>query len=271
MKFCTITYLPPAVKFPTADFKANLQKHKTRYPLICFSDSAQDIPDLIQIPNPEPKGGGSYKPWFVNNRIFLTAVSIALKNGYTHFCYLEADCRVGRDYWDEVLWNEFCDYPMPIVTGGSMVAYNPCNADRAAAIRWLELLKNNTSPSKLPIAHYGWKAANLGTGACVFCNGALGVYSVSEMARLFDLTKTTTEAAKSNPWDQEIGFRMWERYGRDVYYLVGHLVSIFSGYGNVLSTEEERLHWLEQGRFVAVHQVKGVDNTLGKHPPLEKK
>lgn len=270
MKFCTIAYLPPAIRFPTAEFKENLKQFKTRFPLLVFSESKHDFPGLISIPDPEPRTGHGHK-YFTNNRIFLTAVLMAMKHGFTHFCYLEADCRVGRDYWDETYWEEFCSHPKPIVTGGTTVVYNPCNTDRQSALRWQELLITNTSPSKLPIATYGWKAANVGTGSCVFVNGALGIYSVSEMARLFDLTKTATEAEKSQPWDMEIGMRMWNRYGRDVYYLVGHLVSVFSGYGNVLSTEEDRLHWLAQGRFVAVHQVKGIkDNAADKHPPLER-
>lgn len=273
MKFCTIAYLPPYPKFSTPEFKANVLAYKTAHPLILFSDTAHpDVPNVLKIGNPEPVTPYAKRNrWFCSNRVFLTAAIIAKGAGYTHFCYLECDCRVGQDHWDKVVWNEFCDDPKPIVVGGTIVTYNPCNTDRLSAVRWGEMMRKHSNPGKLPLATYGSKASRISSGSCPFVMGALGVYSVSEIGRLFDLTKSGDEAAASTAWDMEIGLRMWKVYGPDSFYLLGHLPSVYSSNGNVLNTEAERLQWLAQGKVVAVHQIKGND-AIGdreRHPSLE--
>lgn len=271
MKFCTVAYLPPASKFNTTEFKANLKEFKTTNPLYLFSDTAHDIEGLIRTSNPEPKGPGALaNKWFTNNRVFFTACRIAITSGATHFCYLESDCRIGRDGWDQILWEEFQSYPLPIVIGGTKVVYNPCNAGLTAALRWSEDVKSFSNPGKLPIATYGWLGAADASGSCVFVNGALGVYDLSEIGRLFDLGNSGDEAIKSTAWDMEIGKRLWKIYGPDVYYLVGHLNSVFSTYGNVLTSEELRLQWLKQGRINAVHQIKNQQKeTKARSPSLK--
>jgi hypothetical protein len=269
-KFCTIGYLPPADKFPTVAFLDNLRKFPTKHPLILFSeDTAYGVLDIPNVhfnllkKSPEPgqtvlMPNGKPNPRFTNNRVFLTAIGIAHRLGFTHFCYLEADCRVGRAEWDDVVWREFCEYPLPIVIGGSAVCYNPCNSDRHAAKRWKEFMRFSTSEEswRPPIANYGWKSANDNTGACLFVNGALGIYDISEMGRIWNMSKVWDEAASAGAWDQVNGSRLWKIYGAHVFSIVGHLHSILSTYGDVMTTEVERLEWLNDGRIVATHQIK---------------
>lgn len=266
--FCVIGYLPPADKFPTDEFKANLKEFPTEHKLILFSDGDHPDLDVIKIGNPEPQGpAGRHHKWFTNNRVFFTAARIALKNGYTHFLYLEADCRVGRAGWDDVVWKEFLEHPYPIVFGGTMVAYNPCNSDQKTAIRYGEAATQFFQRMGLPMGTYGYKGAADNTGSSFYVNGALGIYDVSELGRLFDLNNTTKEALEF-AYDSLGGTRMWEKYGADALFLIGNLPSMFSSYGDVMSTPEQRMEWLKSGRFVAVHQVKGLKKALPVATPV---
>jgi hypothetical protein len=54
----------------------------------------------------------------------------------------------------------------------------------------------------------------------------------------------------------EIGGRLWKVFAEDTFDFLGHLDTIYSGYGDILTTEEERMNLLRSGKVVAVHQIK---------------
>jgi hypothetical protein len=67
----------------------------------------------------------------------------------------------------------------------------------------------------------------------------------------------TPIAKDSRAWDVELGVRIWERFGADSYSVIANLQSVFSGYSDSITTEEERLAMLRNGRRL-VHQVKSA-------------
>jgi hypothetical protein len=93
----------------------------------------------------------------------------------------------------------------------------------------------------------------------VFVNGSLGVYDVAALLDLFgtngQLENTVQLAGLSAPWDLEIGKRLWAKHGVGAYEKVTHLTSIYSSYGDVLTTEADRMAMLNNG-VRGVHQVK---------------
>jgi hypothetical protein len=66
------------------------------------------------------------------------------------------------------------------------------------------------------------------------------------------------------PWDKEIGLRMWKAHGLEVFDRIGVLKSSYSSYGNAVTTEAHRKELLTSGKIVAVHQIKSAWK-----PPVE--
>lgn len=257
-----LAYLPPDPKFNGEIFLSNMRKFKTKYPIIFFSDNWPD-PDVFKLRmNPDKIRNASglsdeQRRWIVNNILFFTAMQIASQCKHTHMLYVEADSRVGCDYWDDKVFTEFFSHPGAIC-GGSLVVYNPCNGGLKAAQRWAQVCATNTRKN-FPIATYGFKGAADNSGSCVFVNGSLGVYDVPRLSDFFDMTNAHRLAATCTAWDMEIGKRIWAKYGDDAYDYVVHLTSVYSSYGDALSTESMRMDMLRKGDVVAVHQCKSPE------------
>lgn len=281
MNIAIIGYLPPKTfGYPEA-FLQNIKAFKTRFPLILFTDCDEwvdESPIRIQ-GNMEAVKGRAYpgpysKPnkWAVNNLIFFTAVRIAMAHKITHFLYLEIDCRVRGDYWDEVVFGEYFEKPNAYVMGGSMVCYNPCNSGEESHRRYSELVARQTREGQPMIAVWGaGGAAHLGDTA-IFVNGALGIYDVEWIKKLFapdpedkeapSIENTVGLASAVFAWDFEMGLRMWKLFGVDVYDALAHLTTIFSAYEEIYTKEPFRIKLLKEGKVCAVHQVKSNDPVL---------
>lgn len=270
MKFnpVIVGYVPPPTFGQPRVFLENVAKFPAVHPLLLFSD--HDWPGVIKVlASPEIVKGMSPNKWLVNNFIFFTAMRVAMRHNATHVLYLEADSRVGPD-WDTKIFTEFFELPMPPVCAGSMVCYNPTNAGLAAQQRWAEVVNASMKRRNFPIPTYGFKGAADDSGSCVYVNGSLGVYDMAWMRRLFGTMEYTPQLARDcTAWDMEIGVRIWPIFGIKSYDMVAHLHSIYSSFGNVLTTESERMAMLRKGDVVAVHQVKS-SATMGteQEPPV---
>lgn len=266
MKLCSIGYVPPPKQgLNPASFLANVNRFKTKFPLLLYTEHSWPEceiklpvnPENV-IPNPPPRlASGEPNRWALNNLLFLTGMRIAHKHGYSHVIYLESDCRVGCDNWDKQIFDEFFTHDSPLICAGSLVCYNPCTYNRRGYDRWMALIERHNSARNFPIPTYGWRGVSSPTGdSSVFPNGALGVYDVTWITKLFNLEDSVKEACSVFAWDFAIGERIWSKFGADSYDFVKHLRTIYSSYGDTLSTEAERLSWLRDGKLVGVHQVK---------------
>jgi hypothetical protein len=266
MQLAILAYVPPPslTSANSQVFLDHIRAWRTTHPLLLFSDC--DWPDTIRLKtSPEivkerKDKEGNHNQWGVNNMIFYTAVRIAQMRGISQFIYLETDCRVGRHDWDSVVFDEFFSQPKALACGGSLVTYNPCNAGPIAHRRWGELVSINAARN-YPIPTYGFRSAADGSGSSVFPNGALGVYDTQFMIELFPeigSNETVSLAANTFAWDFAIGDRLWKKLGHESYDAVAHLRSVFSSFGEVLTTEADRLAMLKAGTVVAVHQVKSA-------------
>lgn len=256
MKLAVLAYVPPHDRFHPRVFVENLKKFKPKHDLMLYSD---DWPDTIKIGNPDSikKVASADIPqqkWSLNNIIFFTALRIAVQNNVTHILYMESDSRVGRDGWDDEIFSEFFKNPGAII-GGSMVCYNPANFSMEATERWVQAVSQN-SRKNFPIPTYGWKGAADKSDSCVFVNGSIGVYDVKWMSELFNLNDSARLSLQSTAWDMEVGARLWQKFGARTYDFVAHLRCMFSSYGEILTTEEQRMQMLRSGLCCAVHQCK---------------
>lgn len=262
MKLAVLSYIAPPT-FQGADtgvFLDNLKRNPPNNPLVTYSD--HDWPDLtIKLKgSPEVLKGAKDKKglpnkWAVNNFVFFTGLRIAVRNGYSHILYLEADCRVKGKGWDDILFEEYFSHPRALACAGSLVCYNPCNSGPLGFARWNQLVSRNIYKN-FPIPTYGWKACSDGSGSSVFPNGAGTIMDIAWMQNLFDLENSGGLAAELFAWDFAIGERLWEKMGPDAYLCVAHLEKMYSSYGDELTKEHERMQMLHDGRAVLVHQVK---------------
>lgn len=259
MKLAVIAYVPPIQRYHPEVFVDNMRRWRSNCDLILFSENWPDTLKIAHSPEIIKSSANVSRPeqrWWVNNMIFFTALRIARKQGVTHMLYVESDSRAGRLNWADLAFEEFFKRDGALI-GGSMVVYNPCNAGPLAAQYWAEVCALNTRKN-FPIPTYGFKGAADSTGSCVFVNGSLGIYDMALMAELFNLDNTAVVSRDATAWDMEIGVKMWEKFGPDAYAKVAHLTSIFSSFGEVLTTEAQRMDMLRRGEFGAVHQVKSA-------------
>lgn len=286
--------ISPKICCPGA-FVENIRQFRTAYPLILFSDGnwadTIRIPNPELAVNKEAKlKNGQTNTFALNNLIFFTALRIAHHRGFTHMIYLEADCRVGCHDWDAVLFDSHFKSPEPVVCSGSVVIFNPCNAGREAMNRWMDFITKTNTRRNYPCPTYGFGGQSLNVGSAVFVNGALGVYDLrwinsffpealqgpstpilSEAVPVSDSDSwsqrlgrggvtqgqgSVQAAEQTFAWDFAIGFELWKRFGVHAYDNVGHNPKVFSSFGDVISSEAERMEMLRNGEVVATHQIK---------------
>jgi hypothetical protein len=282
MRTVSISYLPGPNdhRFDSPGFVQNLIENPPAGDLILFSDHPQpvaeragfkvivlektvELPALKNATIVRPQTGQRVpNPGAINHLIWLTALRIAEKAGYSHALYLEEDVRVknhphGR--WDEVIFREFFAIPRPLIMGGSIRVFNPYNGGMAAARRFERFFEDTKKAGrKMPLPVFTWKISTDVTGSAPFSNGAGSVLSIAGINLLYPERAENNDiglAQKMFTTDLDTGVRLWNKFGVESYDLIGELNSVFSTYGNGLTTREERLAMLDQGLSLC-HQVK---------------
>lgn len=259
MRLSTYAYVPGSNFGHPRIFVENLRRHPAKHPLVTFSH-AWDEAD-VKIKNPEILKGATDKngrliPWAISSVIWWTAVRIAASQGADYMLFLEPDCRVGRAGWDDAAFTEFFlrqeEDSNKYVMGGSVVFYAPFNHSGDYARRFFHWYTHQKMAIPCPV--YGGAGPQL-QRTLMYPNGALGVYDVRWLTENFNL-ENSVGLATEEAWDILVALKAWEIYGPNVFNAVCHLNSIYSGCGDKLNTEGERMSWLRSGRFAAVHQVK---------------
>ena len=265
MKLCSAAYLPRPDWQCAKAFVENLAKFPAVHDLLTFSE--HPWPGAIPLRrNPEELRNsrlrdGQVNPFAINNALWLTAVQIAISKGYTHMLYLEADCRVAVPGWDDIIFDEFFSVGRPLIAGGTLIVYNPCAAGEKARLRWEELVGRNHSKN-FPTPTYGWMGAANPGPSCVFPNGALAVYDLGWVDRLMGISLAAAEgrigdvAATGTAFDKRFGEVIWDMWKEESYDVLASLTKAFSGYGEVVTTADQRKEMLRTGRYIAIHQIK---------------
>lgn len=251
-----IGYVPPP-NFPGATaFLNNVRKFKTDNELILFSDYPYE--GVIPL-KASPEVAKNQKGWAVSNIIWLTALKILSERSVNRFLYLEADCRVNGDGWDKRVFDEIgTDEP---IVAGTLVCHSMSNVN----IRWTRLWHRwmaDHAEREFPIHCYGNGGATDPREPVLFANGALGVYHLPTMLKAFEAGLVNGGmlhwSVNNTAWDVAIGQYLYRTHGTEVFapHMFTHLDSIFSGFGNVQTTEKERAAMLISGKVAAVHQIK---------------
>lgn len=274
IKFASIVYLPPKRLYPTDSFMQNMRNFPTKHPLIMFTDEYESTgPEkIIKLSGKVEIAKDAKNKMAVNNLIFYTAMRIAASHGLTHVLLLENDCRVGAKHWDDTILQEFLSKNCDAVTGGSMVVFNPSCYNREAA-QAFERFLTKTLPTRIcPLSITGSSNLAEKRDTALFPNGAFAIYKLDWLLKAYPEIigqGTTVQLAKSTrTWDYAVADKLWSQFKEGAYDKVVHIDSIYSGYGNIMTTEDERKQWLIDGRIVGVHQIKS--DWIGPEPNKEK-
>ena len=263
-----LTYLPPPGVCNSDVYVQNLLAWKRECQILAFSDHAwTGFDHLVRLKSrvDDHKRDAKGNVWFLRSLIFLTGIRLAHEHGVTDVIWVEADCRVGADYWDNTMFNDFDRLPqhgLPIAAAGMLCAHNPCNHDVAWLTGWTGAVHNAYADGKFPPLTYSGGGSDKKLTPCVFPYGGLSILNVGIMRELFGTGLATPLAQQMSAWDKEIGMRLFDRHGAAVWDMVGQLGKVWSSYGDVLTSEEERLQMLRDGRVVGVHQVKSEATCL---------
>lgn len=281
MKCCSLAYLPPRSVPGALAFYENLQKFQAKGDLLLYSDG--DYPGAIKLRgSPEAfksdKAAGTFieganagkpNPFALHNILFLSGVKMAREQGYTHILYLEADCRVGKTGWDEIIFDEYFSLGRPCIVAGTLAIYNPSNWGLESALA-AQRLTSRLPRHGIPVGVYGWSPDRGGWGAneraptVVFPNGALAVYDMHWLTTMLfsfgpdaENSLMAVQARQNTAFDLAIGQRLFKEFDVDAFEVIGQLESTLSAYGDVLTTLEMRKELLLSGKICAGHQYKG--------------
>lgn len=286
-RLAAIAYVPPP-RFTGAEvFLENVRKFKPSTELFLYSD--HDPYGVWPMANPEGLANIREHKWGVNNAVFIMGIRLAVRQGFTHIIYLEADCRVGCVGWDGVVFEEYFKQKFPPVAAGSLVTHSCVSGGGEFYDRFSDMIgRNRLDKNSYSIPIYGipvpdsrrneWPAMSetiIPPGyskdpeikrykPAVYPNGALGVYDVAWMCELFHINQEgqfkeghhLVEIVEDVAWDHSLGWRLYDRFGADVFTVTAHLNSVYSRYGDRLDTEAQRLQWLREGKYCCVHQIK---------------
>lgn len=255
MNLGTIVYVPPTGRLNSDAFLANISAYKSRYPIYFYSDEkSRGVENIIA--NPEVTKNPR-RPWTINNAIWFFGLKVAIDAKLDYFCYMEADCRVGCDYWDDAGFTEVEQSPGAVIYG-SPVCYNICAQGKDVANKTIDLACRYKALSGMPMPFYG-KWPGSGDRYALYVNGALGIYKTDVMAEVFagfdnDIGRS---AATFTAWDLAMAHGLWAKYKHELPDKVALSSVWLSQYGNELCSEKDRLEMLASGKFMAIHQCKG--------------
>lgn len=249
---------PPTIGHPEA-FLQNMRDFPTKFRLVLFSD--HPYPGLLKIAASPEIAKVPTNKMAVNNLVFWTAVRIAASNRFTHIIAIEPDCRVITEGWDEIIFREFFEKNADAIAGGSIAIFNPCSHSGDGARRFEKFLIETAKDRKMPLSITG--SSNLAEfrDSSVFPNGAFAVYQMAWLLKTFPQAIGPTAdyyklAQTLKTWDFEIAIRLWNEFKIETYDKVVSIGCIYSGYGEVMSTEIQRRDMLRHKTVVGVHQIK---------------
>lgn len=257
MKIGTISYIPPKGILNSESFYNNVSRVKATHPLFLFSDDPKWNPSqLIKWPD----FGGRKPPWTINNFLFFKALEIAKAADLDYYLFMESDSRVAGDGFDEWIFNDFFHrYPNGIACAGTPVCWDMASGGREFAKRVVAEAFRYQTATGLPVSFYSGKNPMDCSGGAYYPNGSLAVYQTKAMATVFggfDID-IVNYSKRLTAFDLALGRALWNFHQVKAVDHVGWLSSCYSAYGNCVTTEKERLQFLADERFAAVHQIKG--------------
>lgn len=265
--YATIAYLPVLDRLYPKAFLRNLSAFKTRHPIYFYSENTQVHPQAIAVDDPAPVRSSRNKV-AVHNTLFLFGLRIARDQGVKRFLFLESDCRVAGDYWDEAIFRQAEDHPDAFVCGTPAVwNHSKFDAPRLKALNEYVISYQRETGFPAPVfttRTHADPAVKNSQNACVFIMGAGGVYNTAAMLEVFNGMEPSPGhyACRIPAFDMQIGLSCNRMFGVNQFQKLPWVSGIFSSYGDRILTAKQRKDLLKAGKVRLVHQVKDDDACL---------
>ena len=243
------------------DNLAEFKHSKHNIPIIIYSDS-DSIPGnypfkFIKIPKIPKMEIGMYNPsdkyafWS-----FMEAIKIAKEFELDYFFCYEWDCKVGKDYWYDTIWQEHLNWTGEPTMTGTPVFKCPLNGSGNLLQGIQDYRYRYSKESKLYMVVEHTYPYSL------YTNGALTFYNTKHTEFYFYKELYSNIINKSNymntisPWDLEIGIRLFKDLKEKSFEKVGWLPSSYSGCGDYYYNQDQRDDMLNNRYKVVIHQNK---------------
>ncbi len=239
-------------------------KHsKHDIPIIVYSDSQLNLDNypfkFINVPkipkmeigmcNPSDK----YAFW-----AFIESIKIAKEFNLDYFFCYEWDCKVGKDYWYDTIWQEHLNWPGEPTMTGTPVFKCPLNGSGNLLQGIQDYRYQYSKECKLYMVVEHTYPYSL------YTNGALTFYNTKHTEfyyhkELYNNIKNKSDYMDTiSPWDLEIGIRLFKDMKEKSFEKVGWLPSSYSGCGDYYYNQEQRNDMLNKGYKVVIHQNKYI-------------
>ena len=243
------------------DNLAEFKHSKHNIPIIIYSDS-ESTPDnypfkFIKIPKIQTMVSGmnnlsnKYSFW-----AFMEAIKIAKEFELDYFFCYEWDCKIGKDYWYDTLWQEHLNWTGEPTMTGTPVFKCPLNGSGNLLQGIQDYRYKYSKECKLYMVVEHTYPYSL------YTNGALTFYNTKHTEFYFYKELYSNIINKSDymdtisPWDLEIGIRLFKDLKEKSFEKVGWNPSSYSGCGDYFYNQEQRNQMLESGLKSVIHQYK---------------
>ena len=237
-------------------------KHsKNDIPIIVYSDADIKLDNypfkFISIPKIPKMQTGMYNAsdkyafW-----AFIESIKIAKELNLDYFFCYEWDCKIGKDYWYDTIWQEHLNWPGEPTMTGTPVFKCPLNGSGNLLQGIQDYRYQYSKESKLYMVVEHTYPYSL------YTNGALTFYNTKDTEFYFHKEMHDEIKNKSDymdiisPWDLEIGIRLFKNLKEKSFDKVGWLPSSYSGCGDYYYNQNQRDDMLNKGLKVVIHQNK---------------
>lgn len=201
--------------------------------------------------NPRWSFGAAVSFW-----AFVKSIEIAETFDLDFFLCYEWDCKVGQDYWYDTLWQQCLSWQEEPYLMGTPVFNFPSSHSSNMLQGSLEYRYKYSKECKLNML------TQTVDPFCLYTNGALTFYNTKIAKKYY--SKELSLPSKNrcvvnqnpNPWDIDIGYRIFKDIKEESFNKIGWLPSSYSGCTDMFYNKKQREKMLSSKMKVAVHQFK---------------
>lgn len=187
---------------------------------------------------------------------FIQSLEIAEELGWDYFFCYEWDCKVGKDNWYDILWDECLSWQEEPILMGTPVFKLPPRGSSNILQASMDYRYNYAKQCGVNML------VEMTMPYCLYTNGALTFYNVKYAKKYYqkelslNRVNRSLRASVPAPWDVDIGIKIFKDQKGKSMNKIGWLPSAYSGCTDVYYNKKQRDLMLESGLKVAVHQYK---------------
>ena len=187
---------------------------------------------------------------------FVKSIEIAETFNLDFFLCYEWDCKVGQDYWYDTLWQQCLSWQEEPYLMGTPVFNFPGSHSGNMLQGSLEYRYKYSKECRLNML------TQTVDPFCLYTNGALTFYNTKIAKKYY--SKELSLPSKNrcitkqnpNPWDIDIGYRIFKDIKEESFNKIGWLPSSYSGCTDIFYNKKQREKMLSSKMKAAVHQFK---------------